>query len=134
MLYLGNLDARRDWGFAGDFVQAMWLMLQHSQPDDFVIATGESYSVRDLLGHAFGHLGLEWEPHVRIDPRYQRPAEVDHLQGDATKARSLLGWQPTVTFEQLVRMMVDADLELARQELTLRDAGHILPLRGNAAR
>ena len=123
-LYLGNLDARRDWGFAGDYVEAMWLMLQQDAPDDYVIATGESHSVRDFLELAFGYAGLDWKDFVKVDPRYHRPAEVDALQGDATKARTVLGWQPRVSFEELVRMMVDHDMELARQELTLREAGY----------
>ncbi|MGH9349259.1 MAG: GDP-mannose 4,6-dehydratase [Vicinamibacterales bacterium] len=109
-LSLGNLDAKRDWGFAGDYVHAMWLMLQQDQPDDYVIATGQSHSVRQLVETAFGHAGLPWEPYVRTDPALLRPAEVDHLVGDATKARRVLGWQPTVSFERLVGMMVDADL------------------------
>jgi GDPmannose 4,6-dehydratase len=114
-LYLGNLDARRDWGFAGDYVEAMWLMLQQEKPDDFVIATGETHSVRELLEVAFGHLGLDWQRHVEIDPRYFRPTEVDVLQGDASKAARLLGWRPRVSFSELVRMMVDADLEDLRE-------------------
>lgn len=132
-LYLGNLDARRDWGFAGDYVEAMWMMLQHDRPDDFVIATGESHSVREFAEMAFGYVGLDWRDFVEVDPRYFRPAEVEHLQGDATKARELLGWRPKVSFEELVRMMVEHDLELARQELTLRNAGHVLPARGAAS-
>jgi GDPmannose 4,6-dehydratase len=132
-LYLGNLDARRDWGFAGDYVEAMWLMLQHPEPDDYVVATGEAYSVRDVLNGAFGYAGLDWEKHVRIDPRYFRPTEVDHLQGDASKARSILGWKPRVSFTELVHMMVDHDLALARQEGLLKGAGHTIPLRGVAA-
>ena len=123
-LYLGNLDARRDWGFAGDYVEAMWLMLQQERPDDFVVATGESHSVREFLEATFTHLGLDWRPFVEVEQRYFRPSEVDHLRGDATKARETLGWVPRVSFEQLVRMMADHDLELARQEKTLRDAGH----------
>jgi GDPmannose 4,6-dehydratase len=110
-LFLGNLDAKRDWGFAGDYVEAMWLMLQQEKPDDFVIATGETYSVRDLLTESFGYLGLDWEKYVEIDPRYYRPAEVDLLIGDPTKARTVLGWEPKVKFRELVQMMVDADLE-----------------------
>jgi len=129
-LYLGNLDARRDWGFAGDYVEAMWLMLQQPEPDDFVVATGESHSVRDFLEEVFVHLELDWRDYVVIDPRYLRPTEVDHLEGDATKAREKLGWRPRVTFQELVRMMVAEDLELARQELTLRRAGHQVPPRG----
>jgi len=110
-LTLGNLDAQRDWGFAGDYVRAMWLMLQQDQPDDYVIATGESHSVRELVEVAFGHAGLDWEKYVRIDPKFLRPAEVDHLIGDSSKARRVLGWTPEVDFPHLVRMMVDADLE-----------------------
>jgi GDPmannose 4,6-dehydratase len=133
-LYVGNLAAARDWGFAGDYVEAMWLMLQHDVPDDYVIATGESYTVQELVETAFGHAGLDWQKHVVIDPRYNRPTEVDHLRGDASKAHSILGWQPRVQFHSLVRMMVDSDMTLARQERTLRDAGHTLPQRGSAAR
>ena len=110
-LYLGNLDARRDWGYAKDYVEAMWLMLQADVPDDYVIATGRVHSVRDLLDEAFGYLGLDWTNHVEIDPRYFRPAEVDELLGDASKARERLGWSPSVDFPQLVRIMVDHDLE-----------------------
>jgi GDPmannose 4,6-dehydratase len=107
---LGNLDAHRDWGFAGDYVRAMWLMLQQEQADDYVIATGESHSVQELVEIAFGHVGLDWRKHVRLDPAFLRPAEVDHLIGDASKARATLGWTPHVSFEALVRMMVDADV------------------------
>lgn len=110
-LYLGNLDARRDWGFAGDFVQAMWLMLQQDHPGDYVIATGEAHSVRDFLDEAFSYLGLDWKPHVEVDPRNLRPAEVESMRGDSTLARTKLGWQPQVSFSKLVRMMVDADLD-----------------------
>ncbi len=110
-LSIGNLDAHRDWGFAGDYVRAMWLMLQQDLPDDYVIATGVSHSVRDLIGIAFAHAGLEWQAHVRVDPALMRPAEVEHLLGDASKARAELGWTPKVGFRQLVEMMVDADLE-----------------------
>ena len=109
-LSLGNLDAHRDWGFAGDYVRAMWLMLQQDKADDYVIATGVSHSVRELVEIAFGHAGLDWQTYVRIDPALLRPAEVDHLIGDASKARKELGWEPSVSFEQLVAMMVDADL------------------------
>jgi GDPmannose 4,6-dehydratase len=109
-LNLGNLDAKRDWGFAGDYVRAMWLMLQQDRADDYVIATGESHSVRELVEVAFRHVGLDWEKYVRLDPKFLRPAEVDHLIGDASKARSALGWQPEVDFAGLVKMMVDADL------------------------
>ena len=129
-LYLGNLEARRDWGYAGDYVEAMWLMLQQPEPDDYVIATGESHSVREFLEEAFSYAGLDWRDYVEIDPRYFRPTEVDYLLGDASKAREKLGWRPRVTFKELVRMMVDHDLELARQEKTLRDAGHAVMLRG----
>jgi GDPmannose 4,6-dehydratase len=122
-LYLGNLDAERDWGYAGDYVEAMWLMLQQDDPDDYVVATGERRSVRQFVEAAFGLLDLDWEQHVRIDERYLRPAEVERLQGDASKARARLGWEPKVSFEQLVEMMVTSDLELARQERALVDAG-----------
>ena len=110
-LPLGNLDARRDWGFAGDYVRAMWMMLQQDRPDDYVIATGTSRSVRELAGTAFAHAGLDWREHVRADPALLRPAEVDHLVGNAEKAEAELGWRPSVRFEELVRMMVDADVE-----------------------
>ena len=110
-LALGNLDAQRDWGFSGDYVRAMWLMLQQSQPDDFVIATGESHSVRELVELSFEHVKLDWKRYVRLDPKFLRPAEVDQLIGDASKARTALGWRPDVDFAGLVRMMVDADLE-----------------------
>jgi len=109
-LALGNLDAQRDWGFSGDYVRAMWLMLQQNQPDDYVIATGESHSVRELVELAFDHVKLDWKRYVRLDPKFLRPAEVDHLIGDASKARAALGWRPDVDFAGLVRMMVDADL------------------------
>ena len=132
-LYLGNLDSMRDWGFAGDYVEAMWAMLQQPQPDDYVIATGESFSVRQLLEEAFGYAGIDWQDYVEIDPRYQRPTEVDCLLGDASKARFKLGWKPKVGFKKLVHMMVDCDMELARGERTLRDAGHNVIFRGAAA-
>ncbi|HKQ03893.1 MAG TPA: GDP-mannose 4,6-dehydratase [Blastocatellia bacterium] len=115
-LYLGNLDARRDWGYARDFVEAMYLMMQAPEPDDYVIATGETHSIREFLDEAFGLLDLDWQAHVEIDPRYYRPAEVDLLQGDASKARHKLGWEPTVTFKELVKRMVDHDLGLAKRE------------------
>jgi GDPmannose 4,6-dehydratase len=111
----------------------MWLMLQQDEPDDYVVATGESYSVREFLESAFTYAGLDWEAHVEFDPRYLRPAEVDHLLGDASKARERLGWAPRVSFPELVRMMVDHDVELARQEQTLKGAGHQVALRGIAA-
>src|SRR5947208_13066085 len=110
-LSIGNLDAHRDWGFAGDYVRAMWLMLQQDHAEDYVIATGVSHSVRDLIEIAFAHAGLDWQQYVRVDPALLRPAEVEHLLGDASKARAELGWTPTVDFRQLVEMMVDADLE-----------------------
>ncbi len=131
-LYLGNLEARRDWGFAGDYVEAMWLMLQHETADDYVIATGASHSVRDLAAAAFAELGMDWREFVAFDARYLRPAEVDALQGDATKARERLGWRPRVDFAQLVKMMVAHDHDLARQEKTLRSAGFGVPVRGAA--
>jgi len=116
-LLLGNLEAHRDWGFAGDYVRAMWLMLQQPEPSDFVIATGHSHSVREFCEIAFAHVGLDWRKYVRQDPRFMRPAEVDHLVGDASRARRLLGWEPTVSFEQLIHMMVDADLERLQKSL-----------------
>jgi len=115
-LFLGNLDAERDWGFAGDYVEAMWLMLQADEPEDFVIATGESHSVREFLEAAFRHVELDWREHVEIDPRYFRPTEVDTLLGDAGKARDKLGWTPKVSSDELVRRMVESDLELAEIE------------------
>ncbi len=113
-LYLGNLEARRDWGYAKEYVEAMWLMLQQDQPDDYVIATGETHSIREFLERAFGHVGLDWEKYVAIDERYFRPAEVDVLVGDATKARQKLGWTPRTTFAELVTLMVDADIALLK--------------------
>jgi GDPmannose 4,6-dehydratase len=143
-LYLGNLDSRRDWGFAGDYVEAMWLMLQAPRPDDYVVATGESHSVREFVEASFARVGtsLDWRGSgtdeqgtdrrdgrvlVQVDPRYFRPAEVEFLQGDASKARRSLGWAPRVGFRQLVDMMVDADLEQARREMHLRDGGFAVP-------
>jgi len=111
-LYLGNLKSKRDWGFAGDYVRAMWMMLQTATPEDYVIATGKTHSVRDLLDTAFGSVGLSWKPYVAFDARYLRPTEVDLLVGDASKARRKLGWKPTVNFEELIRMMVREDLKL----------------------
>jgi len=122
-LFLGNLDARRDWGFAGDYVEAMWRMLQHDQPDDYVVATGHSISIRDFLTLVFEELELDWERYVATDPRYFRPAEVDHLEGDASKARETLGWKAKHDVEALARMMVESDLALAERERVLRDAG-----------
>ncbi|MCH8921791.1 MAG: GDP-mannose 4,6-dehydratase [Planctomycetes bacterium] len=116
-LKLGNLDAQRDWGYAGDYVRAMWLMLQQDEPDDFVIATGESHSVRECVEVAFGHVDLDWNDYVEVDSAFLRPAEVHRLRGDASKAREKLGWQPEVHFYELITMMVDADLERVRLEL-----------------
>ena len=128
-LYLGNLDAKRDWGFAGDYVEAMWLMLQQETPDDYVIATNQLYSVRDFCEKTFSQLGLNYEDHVEIDPRYYRPAEVDLLLGDSTKACEQLGWKPQTRFDQLVEMMVKNDLEIAQQELVVKE----IQLRGSQA-
>lgn len=125
-LYMGNLDARRDWGYAKDYVEAMWMMLQADEPDDFVIATGENHSVREFLTEAFSYLDMDWKEFVETDPRYYRPAEVDLLLGDYSKARRVLGWEPKVSFTELVHLMVDHDLELARHEaLRKRDGAEI---------
>jgi len=113
-LHLGNLESRRDWGFAGDYVQAMWLMLQQDQPDDYVVGTGQTHSIRELCTVAFSHLGLDWQKYVVVDPALIRPADVELLIADPSKARQQLGWQPTVSFEHLIHMMVDADLALLR--------------------
>jgi GDPmannose 4,6-dehydratase len=126
-LFLGNLDAQRDWGFAGDYVQAMWLMLQQETPQDFVIATGEMISVREFCKLAFEHVGLDYRDFVETDPRYFRPAEVDQLLGDPSKAKRVLGWRPCTDVRMLAAMMVDHDLELASRERTLRNAGHSVP-------
>jgi len=123
-LFLGNLEAKRDWGFAGDYVEAMWLILQQDSPDDYVIATGETHSVREFAEKVFAKLDLDYQKHVAIDPRYFRPTEVDALLGDASKARKALGWQPKVGFEELIAMMVAADMEIAQKEKTLVDAGY----------
>jgi GDPmannose 4,6-dehydratase len=123
-LFLGNLDAKRDWGFAGDYVEAMWLMLQQDVPDDYVVSTDETHSVREFCEKTFGRLGLDYNDFVAIDPRYFRPAEVDLLLGSSEKARRQLDWQPRVSFDELVEMMVDADLELAEKEKVLIEAGH----------
>lgn len=131
-LYLGNLDAKRDWGYAPDYVEAMWLMLQQDEPGDFLIATGEAYSVREFAEAAFAEVGLNWEDYVEIDPRYFRPTEVDYLLGEATATRDKLGWAPKVSFSELVKRMVAHDLELAAQEKTLKDAGHNVNLRSVA--
>ena len=120
-LFLGNLDAKRDWGFAGDYVEAMWLMLQQDRPDDYVVATGKTHSVREFLDVVFGHLDLDWEDHVEIDPRYFRPAEVEILLGDPTKARTQLGWRPKVDMNGLAKMMVEHDWGIAREERVLSD-------------
>jgi len=117
-LRLGNLDAKRDWGFAGDYVEAMWRMLQQDEPGDYVIATGETHSVREFCQEAFSHVGLDWQEHVRVDPKYFRPAEVDLLLGDPSKSRRVLGWEPRVTFKELAHMMVEADLEAHGQHPT----------------
>jgi GDPmannose 4,6-dehydratase len=111
-LFLGNLEAKRDWGFAGDYVEGMWLMLQQPEPDDYVLATGETHSVRELLDLAFSHVDLDWKRYVEIDRRYFRPAEVEILQGDASKARAKLGWKPKLGFRELIQMMVEADVDL----------------------
>jgi GDPmannose 4,6-dehydratase len=116
-LFMGNLDAKRDWGFAGDYVEGMWAMLQQDQPDDYVLATGETHSVRELLDVAFGHLDLDWQKYVELDPRYLRPAEVDLLLGDPSKAKNKLGWQPKVGFQELIKMMVEADVELVKRRI-----------------
>jgi GDPmannose 4,6-dehydratase len=119
-LRLGNLDAKRDWGYAGDYVKAVWLMLKQDKPEDYVIATGRQHSVREMVELAFDHVGLDWRDHVVSDPKLIRPAEVNTLRGDAEKARRELGWEPSVSFAELIRMMVDADLERVRQELAER--------------
>ena len=120
-LYLGNLEAKRDWGFAGDYVEAMWLMMQQDKADDYVVATGETHSVREFLDEVFGLVDLDWERYVEMDTRYCRPTEVDVLLGDATKAKKKLNWRPKVTFKKLARMMVDSDMELAEEEKIIRD-------------
>jgi len=120
-VFLGNLDAKRDWGFAGDYVEAIWLMLQQDTPDDYVVATGQTHSVQEFVEEVFGQLGLDWREHVEIDPRYFRPSEVDLLLGDPAKARKQLGWQPKVTFKRLVEMMIASDWKLAREERVLAD-------------
>lgn len=122
-LYLGNLDAKRDWGFAGDYVEAMWLMLQQDKPDDYVVATGESHSVREFVTEVFGYLDLDSQQYVEIDPRYFRPSEVDYLEGDASKARKLLNWRPKVTFKELARIMTDADMKIAEREKIIKEHG-----------
>ncbi|MGN0852727.1 MAG: GDP-mannose 4,6-dehydratase [Kiritimatiellia bacterium] len=121
-LFMGNIDALRDWGFAGDYVEGMWRMLQQDNPDDYVLATGEMHSVRELLQEAFSYVGLDWEKYTKHDERYNRPSEVEQLLGDSSKARRVLGWEPKVTFKALVKMMMDSDLELARKELAVKNA------------
>jgi GDPmannose 4,6-dehydratase len=123
-LYMGNLDARRDWGYARDYVEAMWMIMNAEEPDDYVVATGVTHSVREFLEKTFGYLDLDWEKYVEIDPRYFRPAEVDLLLGDASKVREKLGWEPKVTFDDLVKLMTDHDLQLARQEAEARELKH----------
>jgi GDPmannose 4,6-dehydratase len=120
-LFLGNLEAKRDWGFAGDYVEANWLMLQQDKPDDYVVATGESHSVREFVDEVFSYLELDWQKYVEIDQRYFRPSEVDYLQGDASKAKKVLKWEPKVTFKELARMMTDADMEIAENEKIIED-------------
>jgi GDPmannose 4,6-dehydratase len=123
-LYMGNIDARRDWGYARDYVEAMWMIMNAEEPDDYVVATGETHSVREFLEKTFGYLDLDWEKYVEIDPRYFRPAEVDLLLGDASKVREKLGWEPKVTFDDLVKLMTDHDLQLAKQEAEARELKH----------
>jgi GDPmannose 4,6-dehydratase len=131
-LFLGNLEARRDWGHAADYVEAMWMMLQAQEPADYVVATGESHSVREFLEAAAKRCELDWKGVVETDPRYLRPTEVDYLMGDSSKIRKQLGWRPKISFEELVHLMVDHDLELARQEQTLARAGHKVVVRGSS--
>jgi GDPmannose 4,6-dehydratase len=123
-LFLGNLDAKRDWGYAKDYVEAMWMMLQQDRPDDYVIATGETHSVREFLDEAFGHLDLDWKKYVEVDPRYFRPTEVDLLLGDASKAKKILGWKPRVLFKDLVKLMVDADMESEKHRPQIATSTH----------
>ncbi|MBA7685164.1 GDP-mannose 4,6-dehydratase [subsurface metagenome] len=120
-LYLGNLEAKRDWGFAGDYVEANWLMLQQDKPDDYVVATGESHSVKEFVDEVFSYLDLDWQKYVEIDQRYFRPSEVDYLQGDASKAKKVLKWEPKVTFKELARIMTDADMKIAENEKIIED-------------
>ena len=122
-LYLGNLDAKRDWGFAGDYVEAMWLMLQQEKPDDYVVATGQTHSVKEFLIEVFGYLKLDWQKYVEIDQRYFRPTEVDLLLGDATKAKKVLNWEPKILFKSLAKMMTDADMKIAENEKILKEHG-----------
>jgi GDPmannose 4,6-dehydratase len=120
-LFLGNMDAKRDWGYAKDYVEMMWMMLQQDEPDDYVIATNETHSVKEFVQETFGALDLDWEQHVMYDARYERPAEVELLIGDPAKARKKLGWEPKVKFKELVKIMVEADLQLAKHELAVRN-------------
>lgn len=129
-LYLGNLEAKRDWGHAADYVEAMWLMLQQDEPDDYVVATGESYSVLEFLEESFSLAELDWQEYVEIDPRYFRPAEVNHLLGDPSKIKNKLGWEPKIKFRELVRQMYEHDLKLADQEKMWKDSGHISATKG----
>lgn len=122
-LYLGNLDAKRDWGFAGDYVEAMWLMLQQEKPDDYVVATGQTHSVKEFLAEVFGYLELDWQKYVEIDPRYFRPTEVELLLGDAAKAKKMLNWEPKISFKSLAKMMTDADMKAAGNEKILKEHG-----------
>jgi len=122
-LYLGNLDAKRDWGFAGDYVEAMWLMLRQAKSDDYIVATGESHSVREFVQEVFSYLDLDWQKYVDIDARYFRPTEVEHLQGDASKAKKILKWEPKVTFKELAKMMTNADMKIAEQEKIIKEHG-----------
>lgn len=131
-LYLGNLDSMRDWGHAADYVEAMWLMLQQDQPGDYVVATGESHTIRSFVEKVFGKLDLDWREHVEIDPRYFRPTEVESLKGDPSKIMRTLGWKPKIGIDALIDRMVANDLEIAQQEKTLREAGHTVALRGIA--
>ena len=124
-LTLGNLDAHRDWGFAGDYVEGMWLMMQHEHPDDWVLATGQSHSVREFLRLAFKSVDMNWEEHVETSSMYERPNEVNHLLGDSTKAQNLLGWKPKTSFEDLVKMMVESDMKIAQREKVLLEKGLI---------
>jgi GDPmannose 4,6-dehydratase len=132
-VFLGNLNAKRDWGYAGDYVEAMWLMLQQRNPDDYVVATGETHTVQEFVQLAFAEAGLDWKQHVEIDQRYFRPTDVDALQGDASKALRELGWRPRVGFKELIKMMVEHDLALARREAVLKSAGYDEPARGSAS-
>ena len=132
-VFLGNLNAKRDWGYAGDYVEAMWLMLQQSDPDDYVVATGETHTVQEFVELAFAEADLDWKRHVEIDQRYFRPTDVDVLHGDASKARCKLGWRPRVGFKELIKMMVEHDLEMAKRESVLKSAGYDGPARGSAS-